>query len=161
MILIDTGIRLSEMINLTEEHIKSDHIIIKGKGAKERVVPKSPMLGKWLIKYVAVRGSYFLYKATPKNLLLNKYGRPLGIGGVDKVLKEAGKECDISKDVRISAHTFRHTYAQYQLKIGLDIYSLARLLGHESIAITQTYLNGIRDEEVISQAQKTSPLMNL
>ena len=58
-------------------------------------------------------------------------------------------------------HTFRHTYAQCQLKNGLDIYSLARLLGHENISITQTYLNGIRDEEVLAQAQKTSPLMNL
>jgi len=79
----------------------------------------------------------------------------------DRIIKIAGKACNISKDVRISAHTFRHTYAQYQLKNGLDIYTLSRLLGHESVAITQTYLNGLRDEEVLTQAQKTSPLMNL
>ena len=67
----------------------------------------------------------------------------------------------MSPDVRISAHTFRHTYAQFQLNAGLDIYSLSRLLGHESIAITQTYLNGMRDKEVLKQAEHASPLMNL
>ena len=61
----------------------------------------------------------------------------------------------------VSAHTFRHTYAQFQLRAGLDLYSLSRLLGHESITITQTYLNGMRDKEILRQAQNTSPLMNI
>ena len=59
LLLIDTGIRLSELTELTEEQVKSDYIIIRGKGNKERVVPKSPLLSKWLIKYLAVRKSYF------------------------------------------------------------------------------------------------------
>ena len=80
---------------------------------------------------------------------------------VDRIVKDAGKGCNVSKDVRVSAHTFRHTYAQFQLKSGLDIHTLSRLLGHESISITQTYLNGLRDREVLEQAQHTSPLMNL
>ena len=161
MLLIDTGIRLSELIELTEEQIKDDFIIIKGKGAKERVVPKSPMLGKWLIKYLTVRNFHFQYKILPKNIFLSKNGKPLCTSRIDRVIKEAGRACGVSKDIRISAHTFRHTYAQYQLKNGLDIYTLSRLLGHESIAITQTYLNGVRDIQIISEAQKTSPLMNL
>jgi len=77
------------------------------------------------------------------------------------LLKIAGKGCDVATDIRVSAHTFRHTYAQYQLKAGLDLYSLSRLLGHENISITQTYLNGMKDTDVLQQAQKTSPLMNL
>lgn len=159
--LMDTGIRLSELTSLTLEQIKGDYIIVKGKGAKERVVPKSPLLGKWLIKYLNVRESYFLYRAIPPNLFLSKNGKALGSATIDKVIKEAGEHSDISFDVRVSAHTLRHTYAQYQLRHGLDIYTLSRLLGHENIAITQTYLNGIRDTEVLSQGQKTSPLMNL
>ncbi len=161
LLLIDTGIRLSELIGLTEEQIKHDYIIIKGKGAKERVVPKSPLLSKWLLKYLSVHKSYFQYRVVPNNIFLSKNAKLLSSSAIDKILKEAGKACDISKDVRISAHTFRHTYAQLQLKNGLDIYSLQRCLGHESISITQTYLNGMRDKEVLEQAQKTSPLMNL
>jgi len=161
MLFIDTGIRLNELVELTEEQIKHDYIIIKGKGAKERVVPKSPLLSKWLIKYLAVYKSYFQYRVLPPNVFLSKNGQLLSSSAIDKILKKAGAECDVSTDVRISAHTFRHTYAQIQLKNGLDIYSLSRLLGHENISITQTYLNGIRDIEVLEQARKTSPLMNL
>ena len=161
LLLIDTGIRLSELIGLTEEQLKYDYIIIRGKGAKERVVPKSPLLGKWLIKFLAVRKSYFAYHIIPDNIFLSRNGKPLTSTMIDHIVKEAGRACGVSEDIRVSAHTFRHTYAQYQLKNGLDIYSLSRLLGHESISITQTYLNGLRDKEVLKQAQNTSPLMNL
>ena len=161
LMLIDTGIRLSELTGMQERQIKSDYIIIKGKGNKERVVPKSPMLGKWMIKYMNVRGAYFQYKAIPEYVFLSKTGKPLGSATIDKVVKEAGANSDISFDVRVSAHTFRHTYAQYQLRQGMDIYTLSRLLRHESISITQTYLNGIRDKEILAQGRKTSPLMNL
>lgn len=161
LLLIDTGIRLSELTELTEEQIKYDYIIIRGKGAKERVVPKSPLLSKWLIKYLAVRKSYFVYRVIPANVFLSKNGKPLTNTMIDRIVKDAGKACGVSADVRVSAHTFRHTYAQFQLKAGLDLYSLSRLLGHESITITQTYLNGLRDKEVLQQAQNTSPLMNI
>lgn len=161
LLLIDTGIRLSELIGLTEEQLKYDYIIIRGKGAKERVVPKSPLLGKWLIKFLAVRKSYFAYHIIPDNVFLSRNGKPLTSTMIDHIVKEAGRACGVSEDIRVSAHTFRHTYAQYQLKNGLDIYSLSRLLGHESISITQTYLNGLRDKEVLKQAQNTSPLMNI
>lgn len=42
MLLIDTGIRLSELTGLTEDQLKFDYIVIHGKGNKERVVPKPP-----------------------------------------------------------------------------------------------------------------------
>lgn len=161
MMLIDTGIRLSELTDLTEEQIKYDYIIIRGKGNKERVVPKSPLLSKWIIKYLAIRKSYFAYKTIPDNIFLSKNAKPLTNTMIDRIVKDAGKACGVSADIRVSAHTFRHTYAQYQLKKGVDLYSLSRLLGHESISITQTYLNGIRDTEVLQQAQNSSPLMNI
>lgn len=127
LLLIDTGIRLSELIGLTEEQIKLDYIIIRGKGNKERVVPKSPMLSKWLIKFLAVRRSYFAYRVIPDNVFLSRNARPLTTTMVDNIVKKAGKDCDVSADVRVSAHTFRHTYAHFQLKSGLDLYSLSRL----------------------------------
>ena len=161
MLFADTEIRLSELINLTGKQVKDEYIIIHGKGDKERVVPKSPQMSKWLIKYCVVREQYFQYKIIPENLFLSKNGKPLGSAIIDRIISEAGQGCNVSPDVRCSAHTFRHTYAQFQLRAGLDIYSLSRLLGHESIAITQTYLNGMKDADVLKQAERTSPLMNL
>ena len=55
----------------------------------------------------------------------------------------------------------RHTFAHLQLKNGLDLYSLSRVMGHESVAITQRYLEGIRDDQVIKAAQKSGVLANL
>jgi integrase/recombinase XerD len=61
--LFDTGIRLNELLTLTDEQIHSDYLLIHGKGDKERVVPKSPYLSKWLFKYKNIKSSYFEYKA--------------------------------------------------------------------------------------------------
>ena len=55
----------------------------------------------------------------------------------------------------------RHYFAQSQLKNGLDVYSLSRLLGHENVTITKRYLQGLKDKEVLELGMKSSPLMNL
>ena len=51
MTFFDTGIRVSELINLKLSQVKDEYILIHGKGDKERVVPKSPLLNKWMFKY--------------------------------------------------------------------------------------------------------------
>ena len=56
---------------------------------------------------------------------------------------------------------YRRTFAHLQLKNGLDIYSLSRLMGHEHIKITQRYLDGIKDEEILLAAQQTGVLSHL
>lgn len=163
IILFDTGIRLSELLNLKEKDIKDDYIVIvNGKGGKDRVVPKSPFISKWLFKYMIVRKEKFIDRnLDDKELFLSKNCKRLSSEMVERIIKDAGKYANVSKDVRVSPHTCRHTYAQMQLMNGLDIYSLSRILGHESISVTQTYLNGIRDERVLMQGNKTSPLMHL
>ena len=104
LLLIDTGIRLSELTGLREEQIKYDYLVIRGKGAKERVVPKSPLLSKWLIKYLAVRKSYFAYRMIPDNIFLSRNGKPLTSTMIDRIVKEAGKGCGVASDVRVSPH---------------------------------------------------------
>ena len=161
-LFFDTGMRLGEVINLTKEDIKRDFILVRhGKGEKERVVPKSPYLSKQLFRYERVKEGYFYKRAIPyTNYFLSKNGKPLTNEAVEKMLRVAGKDLAIS-DVRVSPHTCRHTFAQMQLRNGLDVYSLSRLMGHENISITQRYLEGLRDQEIIVAGTKTSPLMNL
>jgi len=73
----------------------------------------------------------------------------------------AGEGVKVRKEIRCSPHTCRHYFAQAQLRNGLDVYSLSRLLGHENINITKRYLQGLKDEEVLELGVKSSPLMNL
>ena len=80
---------------------------------------------------------------------------------IERIVKDAGIFAEVKEDIRISPHTCRHTFAQQQLRNGLDIYILSRLMGHENIAITQQYLHGLRDTEVLNSAKTTSTIMNL
>ena len=162
-LLFDTGVRCNEMILMQPEDIADDYIIIKhGKGNKERVVPKSPYLGKLLMKYSRVRAGYFQHKAIKQqNLFLSKTGKCLTDEAVARIIKVAAEAVGVSPSVRVSPHTCRHTFAQMQLKNGLDLYSLSRLMGHTNISITQRYLQGLRDKDIIASGNRTSPLMHL
>ncbi len=158
----DTGMRLNEVLTLKQEQIHDEYILVHGKGNKERLVPVSPFLAKLLLKYRVVRDSYFHVNTIPQNYVFVSYrGQQLGQQAVANILKEAADAVGVRKDIRVSPHTCRHTFAHMQLKNGLDLYSLSRLMGHENIAITQRYLDGIRDDEVLTAAKQTGVLAHL
>lgn len=161
MTFFDTGIRVSELIDLKLSQVKDEYILIHGKGDKERVVPKSPLLNKWMFKYLSTRENFFAYRCVPENVFLSRNGRPMTTEAIHRVIKIAGKAVGVSRDIRVSPHTCRHTFAQMQLKNGLDLYSLSRLMGHSNISITQRYLEGLRDFEVLNACKATGILMNL
>ena len=157
----DTGMRLTEVITLCPEQISDDHILVHGKGNKERLVPVSPYLAKSLMQYKMARESYFEGKLPEKYVFVSNRGRKLTPEGVTRFFKKAAKEVNVNSNIRVSPHTCRHTFAHLQLKNGLDLYSLSRLMGHENVAITQRYLEGIKDDLVLQKAQRTGVLQNL
>lgn len=160
--LFDTGIRNLELCSLGMLDVKDTVIYIKGKGRKERVVPISPMLKKILIKYERVREEYIKDSIVREDAyFLSFRGKRMTGEAVERVVKMCGAAANIRDDIRCSPHTCRHYFAQAQLRNGLDVYSLSRLLGHENITITKRYLQGIEDDSIIEMSVKTSPLMNL
>ncbi len=108
MTFFDTGIRVSELINLKLSQVKDEYILIHGKGDKERVVPKSPLLNKWMFKYLSTRENFFAYRRVPENVFLSRNGRPMTTEAIHRVIKIAGKAVGVSKDIRVSPHTCRH-----------------------------------------------------
>ena len=162
MIFFDTGIRASELINMKIDQIQDTYFVIYGKGRKERVVPKNPMVGKFLYKYLNAREKYFMARNCEEEyVFLSKNGRRLTGEAISVFMKEAADAVGVSPKVRVSPHTCRHTFAHQHLKNGLDLYSLSRLLGHESVSITQRYLEAIEDTQILTSARKTSVLANL
>ena len=160
--LFDTGIRNYELCCLPNDNIKDNYIAIYGKGKKERQVGKSPYLSKILMKYERVKKYYFEFKNIKvDNYFLSRTGRPLTNEAVGRIVHIAGEQAKISDTIRCSPHTCRHWFAQSQIKNGIDVYSLSRLMGHSNIKVTQRYLEGMRDNQIVSQSIKTSPLMNL
>ena len=161
-VLFDTGIRNLELCNLSKLDVRESVIFILGKGNKERLVPISPYLKKVMIKYERIRDTYLKDNILHyDNYFLSYRNKPLTTEAIERVVRLAGKEAKVSDSIRCSPHTCRHYYAQAQLRNGLDVYSLSRLLGHETVDITKRYLQGLKDREVLELSVKTSPLMNL
>ena len=160
--LFDTGIRCYELCTLSKAALKDNYIVIYGKGKKERQVGLSPYLAKILMKYDRIKEYNFEFKNIRiDNYFLSRTGRPLTNAAVERIVKMAGEYANVSPDIRCSPHTCRHYFAQAQLKNGMDVYSLSRLLGHDNINITQRYLQGLKDNEVVARSITTSVLMNL
>ncbi|MBE7010226.1 MAG: recombinase [Ruminococcaceae bacterium] len=160
--LIDTGIRNNELCTLDNSNVFERYIRFLGKGYKEREVGKSPYLAKVLMRYEQTKEGYFKYKNIRyTNYFLSKNGKPLTVEAVERVVANAGKLAKVDTTVRCSPHTLRHFFAQSQLRNNLDVYSLSRLMGHENIKITQRYLQGMQDKDIVARGISSSPLMNL
>ena len=156
--LFETGIRCWELCCIQKQDIHDDFIIINGKNHKQRVVPITPILRKALLNYDGCIVNYFALKNIDNYYFLSVHGRQLTNSAVEHIIKRHGEGIS---GVRVSPHTCRHFYAQQQIKMGTDLYTLSRLLGHENVQITQTYLNSLRDTDVIQIAKQKSVLMSM
>ena len=163
VMLLDSGIRNSELCDIKLEDVHENAIKIHGKGKKIRYVPLTPAINKALIRYLRIRDSYVLDKYTyqVEYLLLSQKGKRLTPETIERVVRDCGKECGVREELRCSPHTCRHFYAQTQLKNGCDLFTVSRLLGHSNINITKRYLNSMGVEDVMELAKKTTPLRNL
>ena len=157
--LFETGIRCWELCCVKPEDIHEDYIVITtGKNHKQRVVPITPILKKALMRYEAAKMYYFTLKSTDDYYFLSNHGRQLTNSAIEHIVKRHGESIE---GIRVSPNTCRHFFAQQQVKMGTDLYTISRLLGHENIGITQTYLNSLRDSDIIKIAKQKSVLMNL
>lgn len=163
VLLFDSGIRNSELCGLKMTDIQETHINIMGKGKKQRYVPITPTINKYLIKYLRVREQYIKdkNKYETEYLLLSQKGRKLTIETIERLVVEAGLYAGVRSEVRISPHTCRHYYAQAQLRNGCDLYTLSKLLGHSNINITKIYLQSMNEDGFLEIATRTTPLSNL
>jgi integrase/recombinase XerD len=159
---IDTGIRMSELINIQSDWVNDTNIRVFGKGAKWRYVPTSLLLKKYMIRYERLKEGYFKKKSLEhNNYFLSRNGNPLTTVQIQNIVKDAGAKAKVREEIRCSPHTLRHYSIQSNLKNGLDLYSCSKIAGHESIQITKRYLEGLETENILELASKSSPLMNI
>lgn len=156
-IFYQTGIRLSELINIKESHIDNSKGTIKvlGKGNKERIIPVNNALLKQLESYISDKN---LNIDTKQNdfLFINLKGKKLYPKYVYNVVKRYLG--DVSTNERKSPHILRHTFATHLTNNGADINAIKELLGHASLASTQIYTHNSIDKlkEVHKQAHPKS-----
>ena len=160
----DTGIRNLELQRLKNKDVHENYITIRqSKGKKDRRVPISPFLRKVLNRWIRCRDTYYKnrYMDEDTPFFLSFRFKELTGTSIERIVRLCGVGANVRSEIRCSPHTIRHYFAQAQLRNGLDVYSLSRLLGHENISITKRYLQSLQDEEIVEIGVKTSPLMNL
>lgn len=155
-LFIETGIRLREMSDLMVRDIRWEdaQILVKGKGAKDRLVPFQPKMRRQLRKYVTIRGDIAC-----DHLFVNIDNLPLSRRQIQERVRKYGRMANI-KNVRCSPHTLRHTFAKLSVQNGADVFALQAVLGHESLDMVRNYVN-LFSNEVADAHRKFSPLESL
>lgn len=141
-LLYNTGMRLSELINLKDSDFDfyNEQIKVLGKRKKERIIPISGHL-KELIKYYQGKKQPFAQSDT---LLVLENGKKYYPEKVYHIVKE--KLSHISTISKKSPHILRHTFATHMLNNGADLNSIKELLGHANLAATQIYTHNSIDK---------------
>ncbi|MEM6322003.1 MAG: tyrosine-type recombinase/integrase [Bacteroidota bacterium] len=152
-VLYQTGLRRSELINLTEKDVDLENLTIKvlGKGNKERLVPISHQLSRLLKEYQVIRNATFPQELF-NVLFLTERGKKMYPKKVYSIVKKY-LSLVTTEDQR-SPHVLRHSFATHLSNNGADLNAIKELLGHSSLAATQVYThNSIeRLKQVYQQA---------
>lgn len=129
-----TGIRLTELINLEQKNISSSQIKVLGKRNKERIVPISKELYSLVDRFQTLKdnegisGDLLFYQESGKKLTPRLV--------YSKVNYYLGKATNLSKK---SPHVLRHTFATHMLNNGASLETIKKLLGHADLSATQIY----------------------
>ena len=136
-----TGLRVSELINLTNQNIDLDKKIVRcfGKGNKERIVPMGSTACKYLKIYLEEYRNSLVKHTLCDNIFLNNHGKKMTRQGFFKNLKIIANKQGITDD--ITPHMLRHSFATHLLNNGADLRSIQLMLGHENISTTGIYTN--------------------
>lgn len=156
---IQTGVRVSELVGLRvrDVHLGTGrHIRVLGKGRKKRATPLTGEVAALLRQWITERGG-----EPDDPLFPTRQGRPLSrhtVGLlVGKYADTAAADCPSLKTKRVTPHVLRHTAAMLWRAKGVDIATIAMLLGHESVQTTHIYEHAdpALKEEAIA---RTAPL---
>lgn len=137
-IFYQTGMRLSELINLKESQIdrSNNNIKVLGKGNKERIIPVSNELLTDIFNYINEKKTG-IANFDSIHLLINAKGKNLQPRYVYTKVKEYLSY--VTTNERKSPHILRHSFATHLTNNGADINAVKELLGHSSLAATQIY----------------------
>lgn len=157
---ISTGIRLSELCSLKWSDVDFTNQSISVYSTKTRqhdTIPATDKLMKELASYKVYCEQKF--EVLNEHVYTNNKNQPLTANAVQNVFKRLAKIMNF-KDVRLTAHTFRHSFCQRCIQSGMSTFAVQKLMRHSSIKMTEKYAamwgNDLRD-----QNDKYNPLNNL
>lgn len=154
MIMIDTGIRLSECIGIKTDDVRENKIIIRStKNHQERTIYPTAKTQDAITKYLTLRGNLH-----HNFLFVNIDNEPLQRRSVQTRFEKYKDALKFKK--QLSPHVFRHTYAKRAIMSGMDAFSLAALLGHSDLTVTKRYVS-LWGADLEEKAKKFSSINKL
>lgn len=155
MLMFASGLRASEVVNLTFNQVDFDNRIMKvsGKGNKDRLVPFTNAAKEAMLNYInGLRKD--LLKEDTKYIFLNSQGNKMTVRGLEYILDEI--EAKTGLYGKIHPHMLRHSFATKMLNRGADLRTIQELLGHSSIETTSIYTH-VAYENMKETYEKTFP----
>ncbi|WP_406069717.1 tyrosine-type recombinase/integrase [Micromonospora sp. NBC_01638] len=142
------GLRLSELLALRVSSLAGRpgerRVEVAGKGGRPRVVPIEADLDRVLMDYLDSRARRFGSRSVRPDsaLLVDRHGEPLRRGGLQYLVESCYRRAGIGDQVPRGArlHALRHTFATRLAEDGASAAEIMRLLGHASLASSQTYI---------------------
>ncbi len=152
--LLDSGIRLSELVSLEKEtlNLKTGRAKVLGKGEKERYIYIGKKTKKAIWRYISLARPEPLPDIT--TLFLTFDGRQMKNRRVGHILNELGEKACVDN---VHAHRFRRTAAVQFIRNGGNIFALQKLLGHESLEMVRRYVE-LASKDVQDAYKNASPV---
>jgi site-specific recombinase XerD len=125
-LIYSAGLRSREAVDLDlgDVDFEQEHVQVRGKGGKERVVPLGEEAGHWVARYLR-EARPELAKGAENALFISARGRRLDTSTLRRLLPHP--------------HRLRHAFATHLLEGGADLRTIQELLGHSSLSTTQVY----------------------
>ena len=145
-VFYETGVRLSELVGLTDADVDLSlkQIKVTGKRNKQRFIPFGDKLKSDLNAYLSVREECF--PGGGEAFFLRGNGKPIYPGPVQvrEIVKEnLARVCSLKKK---SPHVLRHSFATSMLNNHAELGAVKELLGHESLTTTEVYTHTTFEE---------------
>lgn len=153
LLLLDTGLRASELCNIKIHEIDLNQRKVKifGKGSKERILPFSARTGQVIWKYLA---SHRKDDHVGQPLFATQRGRPITRTHLRHIVERICARADLP---RYTPHDFRHTFAVNYLRNYPNIYTLQEMLGHTTLDMVKRYL-AVSQNDLTEAHRQASPV---
>ena len=138
-VLYACGLRVSELAALPVEALRlpEGFLLVRGKGAKERIVPIADSSARWVARYLqAVRSEK--PGAAGRWVFPGARGKPITRQTVFLALKAAARKAGLPASA-VSPHVLRHAFATHLVDNDADLRAVQMMLGHADIATTEIY----------------------